>query len=112
LETLRAAINWGMAQSPPFFNKSPFHRYGVRMSKKLETSRDRRLSCIEEKRLLDTALSTMSTAEHQFVGALLHDRIKSGCGGSQPPLSAALAASSLSPQSHRPEGFAEQRQAL
>jgi hypothetical protein len=44
LETLRASINWGMAQTPPFFNKSPFHRYGVRMNKKLETSRDRRLS--------------------------------------------------------------------
>jgi hypothetical protein len=36
---------------------------------------DRRLTRDEEKRLLDTALQKMSTAEHQFVGALLHDRI-------------------------------------
>ena len=75
LETLRASINWGMAQTPPFFNKSPFHRYGVRMNKKLETLRDRRLSRNEEKQLLDTALTRMNTAEHQFVGALLHDRL-------------------------------------
>ena len=30
LETLRAAMNWGMAQTPPLFKKSPFHRFGVR----------------------------------------------------------------------------------
>jgi integrase-like protein len=29
LETLRAAMNWGMAQTPPLFKKSPFHRFGV-----------------------------------------------------------------------------------
>ncbi len=75
LETLRAAMNWGMAQTPPLFKKSPFHRFGVRMNKKAETIRDRRLSREEEKRLLDTALQKMNTAEHQFVGALLHDRI-------------------------------------
>ena len=44
LETLRAAINWGMAQTPPLVNKSPFHRYGVRMNKKAETTRDRRIA--------------------------------------------------------------------
>jgi len=75
LETLRAAMNWGMAQTPPLFKKSPFHRFGVRMNKKLETSRDRRLTREEEKRLLDTALTKMNTPEHQFVGPLLHDRI-------------------------------------
>jgi integrase/transposase len=75
LETLRAAMNWGMAQTPPLFKKSPFHRFGVRMNKKLETTRDRRLSREEEKRLLDTALTRMNTPEHQFVGPLLHDRI-------------------------------------
>ena len=32
LETLRAAMNWGMAQTPPLFNRSPFHRFGVRLS--------------------------------------------------------------------------------
>ena len=75
LETLRAAMNWGMAQTPPLFKKSPFHRFGVRMNKKLETTRDRRLTREEEKRLLDTALQTMNTPEHQVVGPLLHDRI-------------------------------------
>src|SRR3989449_4165354 len=75
LETLRAAMNWGMAQTPSLFKKSPFHRYGVRMNKKLETTRDRRLTREEEKLLLDTALEKMNAPEHQFVGPLLHDRI-------------------------------------
>jgi hypothetical protein len=26
-------MNWGMAQTPPLFKKSPFHRFGVRMNK-------------------------------------------------------------------------------
>ena len=68
-------MNWGMAQTPPLFKKSPFHRFGVRMNKKAETMRDRRLSRDEEKRLLDAALQKMNTREHQFVGPLLHDRI-------------------------------------
>jgi len=75
LETLRAAMNWGMAQTPPLFNRSPFHRFGVRLNKKSETTRDRRLTRDEEKRLLDTALQKMNRPEHQNVGALLHDRI-------------------------------------
>jgi integrase len=75
LETLRAAMNWRMAQTPPLFKKSPFHRFGVRMNKKGETVRDRRLSREEEKKLLDAALQKMNTPEHQFVGPLLHDRI-------------------------------------
>ncbi len=75
LETLRAAMNWGMAQTPPLFRKSPFHRFGVRMNKKGETVRDRRLSREEEKKLLDAALQKMNAPEHQFVGPLLHDRI-------------------------------------
>jgi integrase len=75
LERLRAAMNWGMAQTPPLFKKSPFHRFGVRMNKKAETVRDRRLPREEEKRLLDTALPRMNTAAHMFVGELLHDRI-------------------------------------
>jgi hypothetical protein len=68
-------MNWGMAQTPPLFNRSPFHRFGVRLNKKAETARDRRLTRDEERRLLDTALQKMNTGEHQFVGALLHDRI-------------------------------------
>jgi integrase len=75
LERLRAAINWGMAQTPRLLIKSPFHRFGVRMNKKAETVRDRRISRDEEKRLLDTALLKMNTAAHMFVGELLHDRI-------------------------------------
>jgi integrase len=75
LERLRAAINWGLAQTPPLFAKSPFHRFGVRLNKKAETVRDRRVSREEERRLLDTALGEMNTAPHQSVGELLHDRI-------------------------------------
>jgi len=75
LERLRAAINWGMAQTPPLVGKSPFHRFGVRLNKKAEVARDRRISRDEEKRLLDTALGEMNTARHQYVGELLHNRI-------------------------------------
>jgi integrase len=75
LERLRAAINWGMAQTPPLLAKSPFHRFGVRLNKKAEVSRDRRIPRDEEKQLLDTALEKMSAPEHQFAGKLLHDRI-------------------------------------
>ena len=73
LETLRAAMNWGMAQTPPMFNRTPFHRFGDSMDKKAETNRDRRLSRDEEKRLLDAALQRMSmalntaTAEQSFM---------------------------------------------
>lgn len=63
-------MNWGLAQTPPLFSRSPFHRFGVRLNKKAETARDRRLTKDEERRLLDTALQRMNTAEHQFVGAL------------------------------------------
>ena len=62
LERLRAAMNWGIAQTPPLFNKSPFHRFGVRLNKKAEIIRDRRVAREEEKRLLDMALSVMNTA--------------------------------------------------
>jgi hypothetical protein len=75
LERIRAAINWGMAQTPPLFAKSPFHRFGVQLNKKAETIRDRRVSREEEKRLLDTALGKMNTAAHRYVGEMLHDRI-------------------------------------
>jgi hypothetical protein len=33
-----------LAQTPPLLTKSPFHRFGVRMNKKAETVRDRRVS--------------------------------------------------------------------
>ena len=75
LERLRAAMNWGIAQTPPLFTKSPFHRFGVRLNKKAEIVRDRRVSRDEEKRLLDTALGVMNTAAHRHVGERLHDRI-------------------------------------
>jgi hypothetical protein len=75
LERLRAAMNWGMAQTPPLFTKSPFHRFGVRLNKKAEIVGDRRVPREEEKRLLDTALGVMNTAAHRHVGELLHDRV-------------------------------------
>src|SRR5688572_15154661 len=75
LERLRAAINWGMAQTLPLFARSPFHRFAVRLNKKAEVARDRRVSREEEKRLLDTALGVMNTPAHQYVGEPLHNRI-------------------------------------
>ena len=86
LETLRAAVDWGMAQTPPLFRKSPFHRFGVRTNKKGETVRDRRLSREEEKKLLDAALQKMNTpgasirrtaaprSHHRRAGAVLPAR--------------------------------------
>jgi hypothetical protein len=43
LDRLRAAMKWGIAQTPPLFAKSPFHRFGVRLNKKAEVIRDRRI---------------------------------------------------------------------
>jgi integrase/recombinase XerD len=74
LAILRAAIRWGQAQRPPLIDKSPFHRFGVRLNIKAETMRDRRLSRGEEKRLLDAALA-MNSWQHAYVGPLMHDRI-------------------------------------
>lgn len=74
LAILRAAIRWGQAQTPPLIDKSPFHRFGVRLNTKAETVRDRRISREEEKRLLDAAI-VMNTPEHRYVGPLMHDRI-------------------------------------
>ena len=69
------ALSINRFKTPPLFNKSPFHRFGVRLNKKAEIVRDRRVSREEDKRLLDTALGVMNTAAHQYVGELLHDRI-------------------------------------
>jgi hypothetical protein len=74
LAILRAAIRWGQAQTSPLIDKSPFHRFGVRLNRKAETVRDWRISREEEKRLLDAA-KTMNTWEHRWVGPLMHDRI-------------------------------------
>jgi integrase len=74
LALLRAAIRWGQAQRPPLIDKSPFHRFGVRLNTKVETVRDRRLGRDEEKRLLDAALG-MNTWQHNYAGAMMHDRI-------------------------------------
>jgi integrase len=74
LALLRASIRWGQAQTPPIINKSPFHRFGVRLNVKAETVRDRRISRDEEKRLLDAAIA-MNKWEHRWVGLLMHDRI-------------------------------------
>jgi len=75
LERLRAAINWGMAQTPPLLAKSPFHRLGVRLNKKAEDSRDRRLPRDEEKRLLDTALKKMNAPRPKLAEASYEDGV-------------------------------------
>src|SRR5262249_10267791 len=64
----------GMAQQPPLIDKSPFHRFGVRLNKKAEVKRDRRISRDEERRLLN-ATSLMCSWEYWYVGPMLHDRI-------------------------------------
>jgi hypothetical protein len=57
----RARPSTGAWRTPPLFAKSPFHGFGVRLNKKADTVRDRRLSRDKEKRLLDTALQQMNT---------------------------------------------------
>ena len=56
VETLRAAMNRGMAQTPPLFNRSPFRRFGVRVIKIRSLDRSRPPAHRgEERRLLDAA---------------------------------------------------------
>jgi integrase len=74
LSTLRAAINWGRFQDPPYLTTTPFHRFGVNIKAKEETKRDRRIGSQEEQALL-AACSEMNGAEHRHVGASMHDRL-------------------------------------
>ncbi len=74
LSTLRAAINWGRFQDPPYLTTTPFHRFGVSIKVKEETKRDRRIGLQEEQALL-AACSEMNGAEHRYVGSAMHDRI-------------------------------------
>jgi integrase len=74
LSTLRAAINWGRFQDPPYLTTTPFHRFGVNIKTKEETKRDRRIGLQEEQALL-SACSEMNGAEHKYVGSSMHDRI-------------------------------------
>lgn len=74
LATLRAAINWGRFQDPPYLTTTPFHRFGVSIKVKEETKRDRRVGLQEEQALL-AACSEMNGAEHRYVGAQMHDRL-------------------------------------
>jgi integrase len=74
LSTLRAAINWGRFQDPPYLTTSPFHRFGVSIKVKEETKRDRRIGLQEEQALL-AACSAMNGADHKNVGGAMHDRI-------------------------------------
>jgi len=74
LSTLRAAINWGRFQDPPYLATTPFHRFGVTIKTKDETKRDRRVGLQEEQALL-AACSQMNGAEHKYVGASMHDRL-------------------------------------
>jgi integrase len=74
LSTLRAAVNWGRFQDPPYLATTPFHRFGVTIKTKDETKRDRRVGLQEEQALLE-ACSQMNGAEHKYVGASMHDRL-------------------------------------
>ncbi len=74
LSTLRAAINWGRFQDPPYLTTTPFHRFGVNIKTKEETKRDRRIGLQEEQALL-AACGEMSNAEHKYVGSSMHDRV-------------------------------------
>jgi integrase len=74
LSTLRAAINWGRFQDPPYLSTTPFHRFGVTIKTKEETKRDRRIGTQEEQALLKGCVE-MSGAEHKYVGSSMHDRI-------------------------------------
>ena len=74
LSTLRAAINWGRFQDPPYLATTPFHRFGVTIKTREETKRDRRIGLHEEQALL-AASAQMSGAEHKHVGPAMHDRI-------------------------------------
>jgi integrase len=74
LSTLRAAINWGRFQDPPYLTTTPFHRFGVNIKTKEETKRDRRIGLQEEQALL-AACGEMSNAEHKDVGSSMHDRV-------------------------------------
>jgi integrase len=74
LSTLRAAVNWGRFQDPPYLTTSPFHRFGVMIKVKDETKRDRRVGLQEEQALL-AACSQMNGGEHKYVGPSLHDRL-------------------------------------
>jgi integrase len=74
LSTLRAAINWGRFQDPPYLTTTPFHRFGVTIKVKEETKRDRRIGLQEEQALL-AACSEMGGSQHKFVGPSMHDRL-------------------------------------
>ncbi len=74
LSTLRAAINWGRFQDPPYLMTTPFHRFGVTIKTKEETKRDRRIGFQEEQALL-AACAEMGSADHKYVGPAMHDRI-------------------------------------
>lgn len=63
LGILRAAINWGRFQDPPFLSTTPFHRFGVNIRVRDEARRDRRVHRDEEQALL-AACHTMNAAEH------------------------------------------------
>ena len=74
LGVLRAAINWGRFQDPPYLTTTPFHRFGVNIKTKEETRRDRRIGMQEEQTLLTTCLA-MNDADHKWAGSSMHDRL-------------------------------------
>ena len=55
-------------------DKTPFHRYGIRIRSKREVRRSRRVGFAEEQRLL-WATDQMNTPQHQFAGREMRHRI-------------------------------------
>ena len=72
LSHLRHAISWGIGRG--LLDKTPFHRYGVRILTKGEVRRERRLGHGEEDQLF-RATDQLDSAEHQFVGREMRDRM-------------------------------------
>ena len=80
LGQLRAVINWAVGRE--LLGKTPFSRTGVRINKKGENQRQRRVPVTEENALL-AAADVMKTAAHKKVGTAMRDRIigalETGC---------------------------------
>ena len=72
LAHLRHAISWGIGRD--LLDKTPFHRYGIRMRSKREVRRSRRVGFAEEQRLL-SATDQTNTPQHQFAGREMRHRI-------------------------------------
>ncbi len=72
LAHLRHAINWAIGRG--LLDRTPFHRYGIRIRTKGEERRDRRIPGAEEQQLLSAA-DQMNNLHHLFAGPEMRDRI-------------------------------------